>query len=73
MNNFVRNYKHAHKVYTHDLQMRQGHHRLFCFFIVAQVLDFFSFVALHPSFLHTEASDLGLRLCRLCALNEASL
>jgi hypothetical protein len=25
MNNFVENYKHAHRVYTHILQMTQGH------------------------------------------------
>jgi hypothetical protein len=25
VNNFVKNYKHGHKVYTHILQMMQGH------------------------------------------------
>jgi hypothetical protein len=47
LNNFLENYKHAHKVYTHDLQMMQAHHCLFSFFLAAQVLGFFSFVALH--------------------------
>jgi hypothetical protein len=45
MKSFVENYKHTHKVYIYDLQMKQEYHCLFSFFLAAQVLDF-SFVTL---------------------------
>jgi hypothetical protein len=35
----------AHKVYKHGLQIIHGHHCILSFVLVAQVFNFFSFVA----------------------------
>jgi hypothetical protein len=60
LNSFVENYIHAHGVYTHDVQMTQGHSCLFPFFLVAQVLVFFSFAGLRSKlFFIAKANDFG--------------
>jgi hypothetical protein len=71
--NFVWNYKHAHKVYTHDLQMMQGNWCLFSFFVAAQVLDFLSFVTLPPKFSSCWGRWLRLAPSPPMLLDEASL
>jgi hypothetical protein len=43
-NSFMENYKYAHKVYTHNLHMIQGHCCLFFFFLATQVVDFVYFI-----------------------------
>ena len=43
--NFVWNYKHTHQVYKYNLQVSQGHHRPFSFFLATQVFNAFPFLA----------------------------
>jgi hypothetical protein len=71
--NFVRNYKHAHKVYTHDLQMMQGHCCLFSFFLL-QSLRLLLLCYFAPEvFFMPRLSTSARSFAALCVLDEASL
>jgi hypothetical protein len=67
LNSFIGNYIHAHGVYIHDLQMIQGHHCLFPFFLAAQVLDFSPSVGLRSKpFSFAEATNFSSHVRHLC-------